>query len=261
MKTFLHCLLYLVVFWNVENFFEDKPYFSRKCDAIAKTLYLIADKEGRMPDIVALAEVENREVLLKLLRRTSLGKEGYGIVHYDSPDRRGIDCALLYRKETLQKKGSAAFHITDSLGCVLPTRDILLFESDSLAVLVNHHPSKVGENSEQKRQLAMRTMLHLCDSLQSCGLRVLSVGDFNDTLWGDNEKGTIKYNGKWQKIDGYFARGLKVREEVFDSPYLTQKDASFGGTKPKRSFSGPRYLGGVSDHYPIILEINQAAIP
>lgn len=253
MKLPLSALLYLVVFWNVENFFADRPYFSRKCDAIVKTLYMIADENGHLPDIVALAEVGSREVLQKLLWRTSLGREGYAIVHYDSPDKRGIDCALLYRKQSVKLVRSEPRHISDSAGNILPTRDILIVETDSLTVLVNHHPSKVGDGSAVRRAMAMSLMNHLCDSLQTAGKKVLSIGDFNDTLWGDKLPGTIKYNGKWQKIDGCFTRNLQIRETVFDSDFLTQKDVSFGGTKPRRSFSGPRYNGGVSDHYPIVV--------
>lgn len=256
MKDFVQCVLILVVFWNVENFFEDKPYFSRKCNGIAKTVCMIADNYSGMPDIIALAEVENRNVLLKLIYRTALSKFGYGIIHYDSPDRRGIDCALLYRRQTVNVKNSKACHVTDSAGKVLRTRDILLVETDSMAFLVNHHPSKIGADSENGRCRAMERMVFLCDSLESAGYgRILCVGDFNDTLWGDSGKGTVKYNGRWQKIDGYFARGIAVEEKVFDAPHLSVEDRKFGGLKPLRTFSGPRYLGGISDHYPIVLEV------
>lgn len=256
MKVYVQAILLLVVFWNVENFFEDKPYFTRKCNGIAKTVFKIADRYSAMPDVIALAEVGNRDVLVKLLYRTSLSKFGYGIVHYDSPDRRGIDCALLYRKSSVKVSGSRPCHITDSAGNIVRTRDILLVETDSVAFLVNHHPSKIGKDSEYTRRLAMERMTSICDSLEAEGRReILCVGDFNDTLWGKSAKGTIKYNGCWQKIDGYFERGLIVSEEVFDAPHLSGEDRRFGGLKPLRTFSGPRYLGGISDHYPIVLEV------
>ena len=97
----------LVVSWNVENFLDPKEdttgrYTSKrlqaKCSGISKTLFLIAEKEGRMPDAVALMEVGNRRVLNLLLATTPLRKLDYAIVHYDSPDRRGIDVGLLYRR-------------------------------------------------------------------------------------------------------------------------------------------------------------------
>ena len=102
----------------------------------------------------------------------------------------------------------------------------------------------------------MARMTALMDSLS---VPVLSAGDFNDDVWHTGGPGTIKYNGAWEKIDGHFARGLTVRERVFAAPVLSEEDRTWGGTKPRRTFSGPRYLGGVSDHYPVILWIRKTA--
>lgn len=252
----------LVVFWNVENFFdyhsEGKPQywtksrFLAKCDAIAKTLLRIADRYGRLPDAVGFAEVENAFVLRQLTRETALRKLDYRIVHYDSPDHRGIDCALLCRSSTLPLRDSAPKHLPDSAGGVMATRDILLAEFDSLAILVNHHPSQLGGKAE-RREAAQTRLCALTDSLHAAGQpRTLAVGDFNQDLWGSGA-GTIKYNGKWEKIDGGFAEGFsRVREEVFADPLLLEEDKAFGGTKPRRTFVGPRYTGGVSDHLPVV---------
>ena len=270
----------LVVSWNVENFLDPRTdstgrytfgRFRSKCNAISKTLLLIAGRYGRLPDAVALMEVGDRYVLERLLRDTPLRKLDYSIIHYDSPDRRGIDCALLYRRSTLTLLRSAPMHLYDSSGALMRTRDILLAEFDGLAILVNHHPSKVGGDSERRRAVAMSRMQALMDSLSATpstkpalnvdGRRpVLAVGDFNDDVWSHEGsrpavEGTIKYNGAWEKIDGYFARGLNVSESVFSDPILSAPDRSFGGTKPRRSFSGPRWLGGVSDHYPVVFQI------
>lgn len=245
-----------LVFWNVENLFEDRPGFSQKTRAISKTIMMIADEEGDFPDVIALAEVENAKVLKRLVYGTVLSKLDYRIVHYESPDHRGIDCALLYRKSEIRVIRSYPKHLYDSSGRIMATRDILVAESDSLAILVNHHPSKVGSGGEWKRKVAMARMMDLCDSLERRGHhRILCVGDFNDNMWGPFRQGTIKYNGKWDKIDGHFQRGLTVEERVYTSPHLTTEDRSFGGEKPFRAYSGPRYTGGVSDHYPIVLRI------
>jgi len=252
MNKLLTTLLFVAVFWNVENLSDNRPYFSRKCDGIASTLLMISDQYG-LPDLIGLAEVQNDTVLKRLIYGTSLRKLGYRYVHYDSPDRRGIDCALLYRPSSVKLKSSKSCHLSDSCGNVIPTRDILLAEFDSLAVLVNHHPSKVGKGSAEKRAIALSRMFALCDSLESCGCKkILCIGDFNDNLWGEFSQGTIKYNGEWNKIDGYFSRGLDVQETVFIAPHLTVPDKKFGGRKPFRSYSGPRYLGGVSDHLPVV---------
>ena len=269
----------LVVFWNVENFFDyrspEKPRFwtrgrfYAKCAAVAKTLLRIADRYGRLPDAVGLAEVENAFVLRQLVGSTVLRKLDYRVVHYDSPDHRGIDCALLCRRSTLPLRTAAPKHVPDSAGGVMATRDILLAEFDSLAILVNHHPSQIGGKSE-RRDLARSRLRTLTDSLRGTGQpRTLAIGDFNEELrrrpglTGDDDPGagldgpgTIKYNGHWEKIDGAFATGFgRVREEVFADPVLLEPDAAWGGTKPRRTFVGPRYRGGVSDHLPIVIVV------
>ena len=255
----------LVLFWNLENFYdyhsENKPEywtagrFYAKCDAVAKTLLRIADRYGRLPDAVGFAEVENGFVLKQLLGATALRKLDYRILHFESPDHRGIDCALLARRSTLPLRAAAPKHVPDSAGGVMATRDILLAEFDSLAILVNHHPSQIGGKSD-RRELARARLSALTDSLRAAGTRrILAVGDFNEDLW-DSGGGTLKYNGRWEKIDGHFAEGFaRVREEVFADPVLLEPDTAFGGQKPRRTFAGPRYRGGVSDHLPIVIVV------
>ena len=254
----------LVVFWNLENFFDWKSdsrpqywtsrRFQAKCEGVCKTLMLIADRYGQLPDVVGFAEVENRTVVSRLLRNTLLRKAGYEILHFDSPDRRGIDCALIHRPPLVLEYG-AAKHLYDSSGTVMQTRDILLASFGQLCVLVTHHPSKLGSGKGAARDLAMERMRFLADSLMDAGAAaVLAVGDFNECYW--EGEGTIKYNGEWEKIDGCFSFGnIVVKEEVFDHPLLLEKDKKYGGLKPRRTFTGPRYNGGLSDHLPVIFKL------
>ncbi len=252
-----------VMFWNVENFFDyrspsrpeywTKRRFYSKCDALAKIILRFADRYGELPDVVALAEVENSFVLRSLLKETPLRKLDYSYVHFDSPDHRGIDCALLYRRSALNPEESRPVHIRDSSGAVMATRDILSVQfREGIAVLVNHHPSRIGGKSDRRRA-ALAKMEETADSLLCAGTKgVVCIGDFNDSLWPENCPGTIKYNGEWEKIDGCFSYGdIRVREEVFDDPALLTEDRKFGGQKPRRTFIGPRYEGGVSDHLPV----------
>ena len=97
----------------------------------------------------------------------------------------------------------------------------------------------------------------VADSLLAAGAeRIVSVGDFNDDLWHSGGHGTIKYNGKWEKIDGHFTYGqVNVREDIFDDPPLLTRDKVFGGLKPRRTFVGPKYEGGLSDHLPVALMV------
>ena len=270
----------VLMFWNVENFFDwradgvsdsemqfsasgarrwTKKRFYAKCNGIAKTVLLAGDEFGEIPDIIGFAEVENRFVLTQLVGATALRKYGYGIVHYDSPDRRGIDCALLYRKSRWRCLSSKPCRMEG-----MRTRDILLAVLESpetqIAVLVNHHPSKVGGGSSERRDLAMARLLQIRDSLLAEGIsRIIAVGDFNDEVvpaagvTPTSSLCTIKFQGKWEKIDGCpVLEGLIAEETVFCPPLLTERDSGYSGTKPKRTYSGPRYKGGLSDHYPVV---------
>ena len=284
-----------IMFWNLENFFDwhndstsvsDAEFSSRgarhwtrrrfqaKSNAIAKGILWAG-----APEIIGLAEVENRFVLRRLIQTTALQKLDYEIVHYDSPDGRGIDVALLYRRNSLTLLDSKACHIYEDT-TVLATRDILLAtfmdgEGEPLAVLVNHHPSKYGgaEESDARRRMAVSTLNHLVDSLKRADVpRIVAIGDFNDTPDNDiygilpmqnlsmplfqSGQGTIRYDGEWELIDQCFVSGIPASTlEILYIPFLMVPDKAHGGQKPLRTYSGPRYLGGVSDHCPILLTI------
>ena len=135
-----------VMFWNVENFFDwrndsttvsDVEFsaagerhwtwkrFQAKANAFAKALFWVEAETGRLPDIIGLEEVENAFVLRQVLQKTALRKLDYKYVHYDSPDQRGIDVALLYRTSRLELLDSKPCHLFTA-DTVMATRDILL---------------------------------------------------------------------------------------------------------------------------------------
>ena len=134
------------MFWNVENFFDwrndsttvsDVEFsakgerhwtwkrFQAKANAFAKALFWVEAETGHLPDIVGLEEVENAFVLRQVLQKTALRKLDYKYVHFDSPDRRGIDVALLYRTSRLELLDSKPCHLF-AADTVMATRDILL---------------------------------------------------------------------------------------------------------------------------------------
>ena len=228
-----------VMFWNVENFFDwrndsttvsDLEFspagerhwtwkrFQAKANAFAKALFWVEEETGRLPDIIGLEEVENAFVLRQVLQKTALRKTNYKYVHYDSPDRRGIDVALLYRSSALELIDSKPCHLYEA-DTVMATRDILLCvfrrkppdtphvipgltgnlphdgskmtdyvahdgKEPAFAVLVNHHPSKYGgaAESEPRRRIAVERLRFLADSLAAVGIDlIIAGGDFNDT--------------------------------------------------------------------------------
>ena len=298
----------LVMFWNVENFFDwtdhgmgesdaefssmgsrrwTRKKFYAKCDALAKTLLWIGDSYGRLPDVIGLAEVENRRVLQLLLESSLLRKCGYEIVHHDSGDRRGIDVALLYRNEVYDLSESFVT-IPQHEGEKLATRDILTVrlrrktDGEQITFIVNHHPSKYGGSkaSEERRESVMINLSELCDSLLKTpeNKQIVAMGDFNDNPDGQQfsildgfmknkalelhqkGEGTIRYEGRWDLID-MFMVSPELEEssvmEIVRVPFLMTREKKHPGEKPFRTYSGPRYIGGVSDHCPIVLLIGE----
>lgn len=289
----------LVMFWNLENFFDWKDdgengahqefsaagerrwsgkRFYSKCRSIGKSILYIGSEEGRLPDVVGVAEIENYYALNSLIHAGPLRKTDYEIVHYDSPDPRGIDVGLLYRKSVFSLECSAAIRIPG-----FPTRDILLVDlrrrDRSVHFLVCHLPSKYGGEKESfpKRQAAVARLCEVIDSLSTASAApIIVMGDFNDTPSSAalaplteeqrlvnmaayfNGEGTIRFDGKWELIDMFFvsppfapSSTMKIRR----LPFLLTRDRAHGGEKPLRTYVGPRYAGGVSDHCPITLWI------
>lgn len=290
----------LVMFWNLENFFDwtdqgtgesdaefssagkrhwTRKRFYSKCDAIAKTIFHIGDLYGKLPDVMGFAEIENRGVLEKLCSSTLLRKCGYRIVHFDSSDRRGIDVAFLYRT-TCSSLLSTYLKTPETDGNKLQTRDMLHISLKDLQTdeiydyIVCHHPSKFGgeESSIPKRLAAMTALKEMCDSLGN--RNIIVMGDFNDVPSAaqfdmlDNilvnksdslhasGRGTIRYEGKWDLIDMFLVSSNIEGHSVMDIPevqFLMTRESRHAGEKPLRTYSGPRYLGGVSDHLPVVL--------
>lgn len=315
----------ILMFWNLENLFVpwggpdslvaefryggkrgwSYSRYLKKCAAIAKTVVYLEDSLGRRPDFIAVAEIENRTVLHNLVSLTPLHGYPYLPVHYDSPDRRGIDVGLLYDSSRYSLVSSCARPVVkDSV--ILATRSILYAcfvrkvhapfirdtagadaradtsvdaRADTLHIFVNHHPSKFSgaEASQPLRDAAMRLLASLADSVavRHPGHEVVLTGDFNDVpssaaLKGapgfvnlsyrlhEEGFGTIKYAGKWELIDHFIVSPQvagRCSTYVFSPAFLLEKDRKGLGYKPCRTYIGPRYNGGVSDHLPIVLEI------
>jgi exonuclease III len=196
-----------VMFYNTENLYDPEddsliadeeftPAGSRawsntrlykKLNNIAKVF--IAAGEWDMPAIIGLCEIENRNVINKLIHYTPLKKTDYRIAHYESPDPRGIDVALLYRADKFKMVSKRAIPIRFPGDSTSRTRDILyvkgiLMGCDTLHIFVNHWPSKYGGTgaSLPKRIAVARILRQYTDSLKTAGVQnILLMGDFNDT--------------------------------------------------------------------------------
>ena len=299
----------LAVFWNLENFFDYRDggtgesdtefssqgsrrwtskQFYKKCHLIAKSIFWAGDKYGKMPDVIGVAEVENRWVLNQLISSTLLRKYDYKVIHRDSKDRRGIDVALIYRSSRLELIDKT-FKTPEYNGIQLATRDILharmkRLDDDSVYdFIVNHHPSKYGgsKESDSLRFAVMRSLAGICDSLllnapETAYKGIVSMGDFNDNPSGkqyvllegrlknscshlyERGEGSIRFEGKWDLIDMFWVSPdiyRTSRSEILYIPILMTRDRKHPGEKPLRTYSGPRYIGGVSDHCPVMLMV------
>ena len=194
-----------IAFYNVENLFDtrndpevDDDEFTprgplkwtperleRKMEDLARGVGAINRGEG--PDIIGLAEVENGPVLERFASDYFPGSQ-YRVIHEDSPDRRGIDVALLYRPAVVTPVGHR-LHPIDLGSGERPTRSLLEVEFEReggrFNVLVNHWPSRSGgeEQSRWKRERAARVVRRVVDSIAGVDPErdVVIIGDFNDT--------------------------------------------------------------------------------
>jgi hypothetical protein len=205
--------IHTIAFYNLENLFdfEDDPFtfdddrtpegkdhwteeiYKAKLRNMAGVISDIGkDVTGQAPSIMGVCEIENRRVLEDLLNQDPLRNEEYSIVHFDSPDRRGIDVAMLYRKKVFTPTHYKAcelllFNDTDRSKRIY-TRDQLIvsgmLEGEKIHVIINHWPSRSGgeARSRPKRMKAARLTRRIIDSLWSVDpyAKVITMGDFND---------------------------------------------------------------------------------
>ena len=200
-----------VAFYNVENLFDhfndpetkdddrtptgrDKwteEIFEKKLTNTARVIADIGtDIVGSPPAIIGLSEVENRYVIERLVEHPLLANYKYGIAHFESPDERGIDVCLLYRKSkfTLLRAKRHFLSLFDADGDRDYTRDQLvvsgLLDNELLYVIVHHWPSRSGGQvrSEPKRIAAGELNRKTVDSILGINpsAKIINMGDFND---------------------------------------------------------------------------------
>jgi hypothetical protein len=162
-----------------------------------------ADKANNSPAIIGVCEIENREVLVDLVNDPLLLGKDYGIIHFNGPDRRSIDVALLYQKALFQPTNSSSHEllIYDSLTRKrVYTRDQLLvtgkLDGDLIHILVNHWPSRSGgeARSRSKRVGAAQLNKRIIDSIQSKDpyAKIFTMGDLNDDPTNESVKKALK---------------------------------------------------------------------
>jgi predicted extracellular nuclease len=307
-----------IAFYNVENLFDiyddpitqDSEYlptskiqwtqerYDKKLSSIAKVIESMG-----FPSILGMAEIENRKVLEDLINQPLIKVNNYDIAHFESPDERGIDVAMIYKKGDFDVKNMKYHRIKFADND--KTRDILevsgILRGSPLTVFVNHWPSKSGgaAESEPKRVHVAEQLKGLVESLfqKDKNNQIIIMGDLNDEPdnisltqglgakdWAENSdnsltsnalynlSSTIKkaglgsyyYKKSWETIDQIIVSGnflsknsilVTDKQQIFNADFLTYLDKSTGIKAPNRTYTGPIYRGGYSDHFPVFIQV------
>lgn len=221
-----------IAFYNVENLFDiendsltfdddrtpqGKDHWThdrylKKVEHISKVISEIGnDVTQTSPDIIGLCEVENKQVVKDLVNHTNLKAKNYGIVHFDSPDERGIDVAFLYKKSAfiVNTFKSHRLLLFNKEGFRDYTRDQLVvsgfLDDEEFYFVVNHWPSRSGGEARSKpnRIAAAQLNKRIIDSIQRIDVdaRIISMGDFNDDPIDESLKMVLKTKGEIKKLD------------------------------------------------------------
>ncbi|MGZ0015904.1 endonuclease/exonuclease/phosphatase family protein [Yeosuana sp. AK3] len=272
-KTFK---IHTIAFYNLENLFDTindltkfdeaspmmelkanrSSIYKKKVRNMASVIAKIgSDVSHNSPAVIGVSEVENREVLEDVVNDSALISKDYGIVHYHSPDARGIDVALLYQKKlfTPISTSSHELKIFDDLSSKrVYTRDQLLvsgkLDGDLIHIIVNHWPSRSGgeARSRPKRVAAAKLSKRLVDSLQGIDpyAKVFIMGDLNDdptnssvkdVLKAEKNKDHVKFKGIYNPYESFFKNGIgttayrdawSLFDQILISKPLLEKDFS-----------------------------------
>ncbi len=277
--------LHTIAFYNLENLFDtikspntfdeeftpDGPRgwgtekYMKKLNLLSSAISQIGtDENPNMPTVLGVSEIENRQVLEDLIKMPALQPADYGIVHFDSPDKRGIDVGLLYQKKHFQPTSyvNVPLYIYDKSenkdanngkGKRIYTRDQLLvtgiLDGEELHFIVNHWPSRSGgeKKSSPNREAAAALNKKIIDSLFHINpdAKIITMGDLNDGPYNKSVKDILGAKGKredvkekelfnpmWQMSkDGLGTLAYRDAWDVFDQmiisePYLRKADYS-----------------------------------
>lgn len=247
-------IIHTVAFYNFENLFDTtddastnddewtptgaqhwtEEKYKQKLSNLARVMSEIGKPENsNAPTIIGGSEVENRGVLEDLIKMPQLVNHDYGIIHFDSPDKRGIDVALLYQKKYFRPTSFSSIplliyknnavakedkqEIVEDLEAEnepkinknrIFTRDQLLItgflDDEEISIIVNHWPSRSGgeKASSQFREAAGLLNRRIIDSLQQINpnAKVFTMGDFNDGPYNKSIKTALGAKAKKTEV-------------------------------------------------------------
>lgn len=245
---------YVLGFYNVENLFDtyhdegknDNEFlpdgsnkwtearYEKKLHNIATVIKAMAEENKTFHAVLGLSEVENRHVLEDLVCQPEIADADYQIVHYDGPDRRGVDVALLYRPDCFELiesrsipydfNSSIHFDMNEEEQANFRTRDVLMvrgkLNGEMFAFFVAHLPSRLGGKGMDLRARGAEIIYENAQSLMKKypGIKIMVMGDMNDNP--TDESMTVYMRGK-ETI-------AQVGKEDFFSPFLSMLKAGYG---------------------------------
>lgn len=251
----------------------------QKIDNMASVIAQIgAEKANTSPAIIGVAEIENLSVLEDLVKSPHLIKKDYGIIHYDSPDKRGIDVALLYQKRYFKPIYHEAFNPNIYReNYKVYTRDQLLvsgyLDDELIHVIVNHWPSRSGgeAKSRSSREKAAYQNTKIIEKIREndADAKILIMGDFNDDPTNSSFKNVLKTQGKKEDVAkndifnpyedlhrrGFNTLGYRDNINLFDmvlisEPLLDKGEKDFSSYKMFRAMIfNKRFLTGRTGKY------------
>jgi hypothetical protein len=266
----------LIAFYNLENLFDtiDTPgvldeeftpdgpnkwtgsRYLEKIDNMALAISRIGEDDGWHggPAVLGVSEIENRSVLEDLVAHPLLKESNYQIVHYDSPDLRGVDVALIYRPRFFRvtSSDSPVLNITNEEGERVFTRDQLvvsgIFDGEPMHFIVGHWPSRSGGEmtTRPRRNAAAALSRRLVDSLQAIDpqAKIFVMGDLNDDPVDESLRKYLRASGNPDKLkEGelfntmfplfrkgigslYYRDGVNLFDQIIITPSLLGTDYS-----------------------------------
>lgn len=302
--TSLHCQntrykIRTVAFYNVENLFDtiddpdilDDDYtkegknnytasdYHHKIDNIASVVAKIgAGLAKTSPVILGLAEIENHSVLEDLIRSEHIKPFQYQIIHFDSPDRRGIDVALIYQEKLFKPihQENVELRIWDEKGGRIYTRDLLwvsgIMDDEVIHIIVNHWPSRRGgrSRSDPKRMKAAFIVRQIIGRIykEQPRAKIIIMGDFNDDpinksltkgLIENSENDQTTITKLFNPMEGMYKKGyntlayrdgLNLFDQVIMSTYLLREEPSITGLAfLKAGIYNPEFITTQSGKY------------
>ncbi len=246
---------YVIGFYNLENLFDiyhdegkndyeflpdganqwTEAKYKKKLHNMATVIRAMADDNKAFHTILGVSEIENRNVLEDLVSQPEIAQANYQIVHYDGPDRRGVDVALLYRPESFEVIESQSipfnfdskrivFGMSPESQSRFRTRDILmvrgLLNGEMFAFFVAHLPSRIGGKGDDLRSRGAEIIYEEAMKLEKehPGIKIVVMGDMNDNP--TDQSMTTYINGKEKPED--------VMPGDFFSPFISMFKAGYG---------------------------------